>query len=76
MGKLKADVCAQVDALVHGFAGYFHCELNAGASASSHDGFGKSSASASCHTVPGLSVSINPESYSEGMFSWQGNSDD
>lgn len=36
-GKLKADVCAQVDALVHGFAGYFHCELYAGASASSHD---------------------------------------
>ena len=24
---------------------------------------------------PGLSVSINPESYSEGMFSWQGHLD-
>lgn len=37
----------EVDALVHGFAGYFHCEL-----------------------YGGLSVSINPETYSEGMFSW------
>jgi len=37
----------EVDALVHGFAGYFHCEL-----------------------YDGLSVSINPETYSEGMFSW------
>ena len=34
---------SQVDALVHGFAGYFHCELYAGASAWSHDGFGQSS---------------------------------
>lgn len=37
----------EVDALIHGFAGYFHCEL-----------------------YDGLSVSINPETYSEGMFSW------
>jgi len=37
----------EVDALIHGFAGYFHCEL-----------YGD------------LSVSINPETYSEGMFSW------
>ncbi|OLQ14923.1 Protein arginine N-methyltransferase 1.5 [Symbiodinium microadriaticum] len=39
----KIAVPIQVDSLVHGFAGYFHCELYAG-----------------------LSVSINPESYSEG----------
>ena len=72
MGKLKdLDVAApQVDALVHGFAGYFHCELYAGSdSAAGHQLMEGS-------TVPGLSVSINPESYSEGMFSWQGDSDD
>jgi len=38
---------AEVEALVHGFAGYFHCEL-----------------------YDGLSVSISPQTYSEGMFSW------
>ncbi|CAE7364009.1 Prmt5, partial [Symbiodinium sp. CCMP2456] len=43
----QIDFISEVDSLVHGFAGYFHCELYAG-----------------------LSVSINPESYSEGMFSW------
>mmetsp|Transcript_10725 Transcript_10725/g.25357 ORF Transcript_10725/g.25357 Transcript_10725/m.25357 type:complete len:608 (+) Transcript_10725:44-1867(+) len=43
----QIDFTSEVDSLVHGFAGYFHCELYAG-----------------------LSVSINPESYSEGMFSW------
>ena len=43
----QIEFTSEVDALVHGFAGYFHCELYAG-----------------------LSVSINPESYSEGMFSW------
>jgi len=39
-------VC-EVDTLVHGFAGYFDCELN-----------------------EDLHVSINPDTYSEGMFSW------
>lgn len=43
----EIDFTAEVDSLVHGFAGYFHCDLYAG-----------------------LSVSINPDSYSEGMFSW------
>jgi len=38
---------AELDALVHGFAGYFQCEL-----------------------YEGLNVSINPDTYSEGMFSW------
>ncbi|CAE8681077.1 unnamed protein product, partial [Polarella glacialis] len=37
----------EVDALIHGFAGYFHCEL-----------------------YDGISISINPDSYSECMFSW------
>eukprot|EP00928_Gymnodinium_smaydae_P080361 TRINITY_DN64074_c0_g1_i1.p1 TRINITY_DN64074_c0_g1~~TRINITY_DN64074_c0_g1_i1.p1 ORF type:complete len:626 (-),score=116.20 TRINITY_DN64074_c0_g1_i1:283-2160(-) len=37
----------EVDALVHGFAGYFHCQL-----------------------YEELNVSINPDTYSEGMFSW------
>lgn len=37
----------EVEALIHGFAGYFHCEL-----------------------YDGLSVSIQPQTYSEGMFSW------
>ncbi|CAK9051866.1 unnamed protein product [Durusdinium trenchii] len=48
----QIEFTSEVDALVHGFAGYFHCELYAG-----------------------LSVSINPESYSEGMFSWSGRLD-
>jgi len=43
----EIDFTAEVDALVHGFAGYFHCEL-----------------------YQGLNVSINPDTYSEGMFSW------
>jgi len=43
----EIDFTAEVDALVHGFAGYFDCEL--------HDN---------------LTVSINPDTYSEGMFSW------
>mmetsp|Transcript_17725 Transcript_17725/g.46750 ORF Transcript_17725/g.46750 Transcript_17725/m.46750 type:complete len:618 (+) Transcript_17725:130-1983(+) len=43
----EIDFTAEVDALVHGFAGYFHCEL-----------------------YEGLEVSINPDTYSEGMFSW------
>lgn len=38
---------SEVEALVHGFAGYFHCEL-----------------------YDGLAVSITPQTYSEGMFSW------
>jgi len=37
----------EVDSLVHGFAGYFHCDLYAD-----------------------ISVSINPDTFSEGMFSW------
>jgi len=41
------DFTAQVNALVHGFAGYFHCEL-----------------------FEDLYVSIAPQTYSEGMFSW------
>eukprot|EP00930_Biecheleria_cincta_P085540 TRINITY_DN74923_c0_g1_i1.p1 TRINITY_DN74923_c0_g1~~TRINITY_DN74923_c0_g1_i1.p1 ORF type:complete len:613 (-),score=106.14 TRINITY_DN74923_c0_g1_i1:28-1866(-) len=43
----EIEFTSEVDALVHGFAGYFHCDL-----------------------YGGLSVSINPDSYSEGMFSW------
>lgn len=43
----QLDFVSEVDALIHGFAGYFHCEL-----------------------YKGLSVSINPDTYSEGMFSW------
>mmetsp|Transcript_47673 Transcript_47673/g.123066 ORF Transcript_47673/g.123066 Transcript_47673/m.123066 type:complete len:616 (-) Transcript_47673:65-1912(-) len=43
----EIDFTAEVDALVHGFAGYFHCDL-----------------------YEGLDVSINPDTYSEGMFSW------
>lgn len=38
---------SEVDALVHGFAGYFHCELYAD-----------------------LTVSIEPSTHSDGMFSW------
>lgn len=37
----------EVDALVHGFAGYFDCEL-----------------------FDGVRMSIHPETYSKGMFSW------
>lgn len=37
----------EVDALVHGFAGYFHCEL-----------------------YGGFEVSIEPNTHSDGMFSW------
>jgi len=37
----------EVDALVHGFAGYFHCDL-----------------------YEDLVISISPETFSEGMFSW------
>mmetsp|Transcript_56820 Transcript_56820/g.122866 ORF Transcript_56820/g.122866 Transcript_56820/m.122866 type:complete len:611 (+) Transcript_56820:71-1903(+) len=43
----EIDFTAEVEALVHGFAGYFHCDL-----------------------YKDLSVSINPDTYSEGMFSW------
>jgi protein arginine N-methyltransferase 5 len=43
----ELDFVCEVDTLVHGFAGYFHCELN-----------------------EDLQVSINPDTYSEGMFSW------
>eukprot|EP00931_Biecheleriopsis_adriatica_P047067 TRINITY_DN27105_c0_g1_i1.p1 TRINITY_DN27105_c0_g1~~TRINITY_DN27105_c0_g1_i1.p1 ORF type:complete len:612 (+),score=103.58 TRINITY_DN27105_c0_g1_i1:109-1944(+) len=43
----EIEFTSEVDALIHGFAGYFHCELYAG-----------------------IAVSINPDSYSEGMFSW------
>eukprot|EP00932_Pfiesteria_piscicida_P022164 SRR837773.8928.p1 GENE.SRR837773.8928~~SRR837773.8928.p1 ORF type:complete len:466 (-),score=50.75 SRR837773.8928:75-1472(-) len=43
----EIEFTADVDALVHGFAGYFHCDL-----------------------YGGLSVSISPPTYSEGMFSW------
>lgn len=37
----------ETDAMIHGFAGYFHCDL-----------------------YGGIDVSINPDSHSEGMFSW------
>jgi len=43
----ELEFTAEVEALVHGFAGYFHCEL-----------------------YDGLAVSIAPQTYSEGMFSW------
>merc|ERR1712232_139479 len=43
----EIEFTSEVNALVHGFAGYFHCELYAD-----------------------LAVSINPDSYSERMFSW------
>lgn len=43
----ELEFSTEVDALIHGFAGYFHCEL-----------------------YNSLSVSINPDTYSEGMFSW------
>lgn len=43
----EIEFTSEVESLVHGFAGYFDCEL-----------------------YDGLSVSINPDSYSEGMFSW------
>jgi len=43
----EIEFTSEVESLVHGFAGYFHCEL--------YDGF---------------AVSINPPTYSEGMFSW------
>jgi len=46
----EIEFTSEVDALIHGFAGYFHCELYTGA--------------------PGLAVSINPDTISEGMFSW------
>jgi protein arginine N-methyltransferase 5 len=41
------DFTVEVDALVHGFAGYFHCELYAD-----------------------FAVSIEPNTHSDGMFSW------
>lgn len=43
----EIEFTSEVEALVHGFAGYFHCEL-----------------------YGGLAVSISPQTYSEGMFSW------
>lgn len=43
----EIDFTAEVDALIHGFAGYFHCDL-----------------------YEDLNVSINPDTYSDGMFSW------
>jgi len=43
----EIEFTSEVEALVHGFAGYFHCEL-----------------------YDGLVVSISPQTYSEGMFSW------
>jgi len=43
----EIEFTSEVESLVHGFAGYFDCEL-----------------------YDGLSVSINPDTYSEGMFSW------
>lgn len=43
----QLEFVSEVDALVHGFAGYFHCEL-----------------------YEDLNFSINPDTYSEGMFSW------
>jgi protein arginine N-methyltransferase 5 len=43
----EIEFTAEVDALVHGFAGYFHCQL-----------------------YEDLNVSINPDTYSDGMFSW------
>jgi len=43
----EVDFTVEVDALVHGFAGYFHCDLH-----------------------EELSISINPDTISDGMFSW------
>jgi len=43
----EIEFTAEVESLIHGFAGYFHCEL-----------------------YDGLAVSIAPQTYSEGMFSW------
>jgi protein arginine N-methyltransferase 5 len=43
----EIDFTAEVEALVHGFAGYFHCQL-----------------------YEEINVSINPDTYSAGMFSW------
>jgi len=43
----EIDFTIEVDALVHGFAGYFHCDL-----------------------YGGFEVSIEPNTLSDGMFSW------
>jgi len=43
----EIEFTAEIDSLVHGFAGYFHCDL-----------------------YEDVNVSINPDTYSDGMFSW------
>jgi len=44
---MEISFTAEMNTVIHGFAGYFQCDL-----------------------YEGLSMSINPDTYSEGMFSW------
>jgi len=44
---VEVDFTMEMDALVHGFAGFFHCQL-----------------------YDDVCISISPETFSDGMFSW------